>query len=468
MNFVHFETEPIIKPLLRDIRKLERKITEETKSEIYRIQEDILFWIIDSEYRIEGLKESLTFIKKFTKSINDIDKKIKKDVPYEMYYSIASSIKEDIKSYELRINILKSLMDSIIWKFCTNVEIKHLSFNKKESPIIGKIGFLQEIHVLEYLKKEYKDKKIFFILNDLTNCIKISDISVISEYGLVHLFECKMGAKEDRRNRKQILRAKKTLKFLKKGEMKVDKEYFITTDMLDNKPKTYTVEITKNKNINIEYEFTSMEECIRKAKLDGQAEIRVNDCVTFVCSDLTKPRELTKKQIKILEKSLKKPFTPELIDWMIKKGYSESESEDPQIYENLEKDVNKEKKESKLGKYLFDICQHDSRLGYRKSHYLPFALFEIPEEYILDLLLDNIFFMVKIDLDQLIKRLAQVGLKAKFINKHPLHYISIENLEGEKIICHDLFFKFGYELLSIDYFINILKFLSNPKTYKDF
>jgi len=30
MTLVHIETEPIIKPLLRDIRKLERKITEET------------------------------------------------------------------------------------------------------------------------------------------------------------------------------------------------------------------------------------------------------------------------------------------------------------------------------------------------------------------------------------------------------------------------------------------------------
>jgi len=394
MTLVHIETEPIIKPLLRDIRKLERKITEETKSEIYRIQEDILFWIIDSEYRIKGLKESLTFIKKFTKSINDIDKEIKKDVPYELYYSIVSSIKRDIESYKDRINILKSLMDSIVWKFCDNVEIKYLSFNKKKSPIIGKIGFLHEFHVLECFKREYKDKKIFFVLNDLTNCIKISDISVIGEYGLAQLLECKMSTKEDRHTRKQFSRAKKTLEFLEEGQMEVDKEYFVTTNMLDNKPEPWTVEIKKNKNINIEHEFTSMEECIRKAKLDGKAEIRVNNCVTFACSDLTKTSELTKKQKEILKKSSKKPFTPEVADWMIKKRYFESESEDSQIHENLEKDVNKEKKESKIGKFLFDVCQYDSRLGYRIPYYLPFASFKIPEEYILDLLLDRIFFML--------------------------------------------------------------------------
>jgi len=457
MTLVHIETEPIIKPLLRDIRKLERKITEETKSEIYRIQEDILFWIIDSEYRIKGLKESLTFIKKFTKSINDIDKEIKKDVPYELYYSIVSSIKEDIKSYELRINILKSLMDSIVWKFCDNVEIKYLSFNKKKSPIIGKMGFLHEFHVLECFKREYKDKKIFFVLNDLTNCIKISDISVIGEYGLAQLLECKMSTKDDRHTRKQFSRAKKTLEFLEEGQMEVDKEYFVTTNMLDNKPEPWMVEIKKIKNINIEHEFTSMEECIRKAKVDGEAKIRVNDCITFVCSDLTKNPELTKEQKKIIKKSIKKPFCLELIDRLEKKEF----------FENLEKDVNKEKKESEFRKFLFDICQYNPRLGYRESYYLPFALFKIPEEYILDLLLDRIFFMVILDLDQLIKRLAQAGLKAKFINKTPLQHISIENLEGKKFICHDLFFRLGHELLSIDYFINILKFLCDSKTYKN-
>jgi len=324
MDLIKLETEIIIKPILTELKSLSNRLNKETREKIHKIQKNILFSVIDAEYRIEGLKKEQDLIKKFLKGPKSLHNKIKKRFPFEFFYEKLYSIEGEIKELKDRINILKSFMDSIVWKFCDNVTIKSLSANVKESPIIGKIGLFYELSALEHLYNSNK-KEVIFILNDLTNCIKISDISVIGIGGIKALIECKMKPRKNKRFVRQMSRAEKLKKFLQNREIELSKEDYYTksVDLIykaagkklkaDIKPKKKIMGFGKFK-----HEFKTMEKVIKEAKLKGKAGIKVNECMSFIAFDLTKKeatngRIFTLKERRKLDKLSRQRMTPELL-----------------------------------------------------------------------------------------------------------------------------------------------------------
>ena len=114
MDLIKLETEIIIRPILTELKNLGNKLNKETRKKIHEIQKNILFSVIDAEYRIEGLKKEQNLIKKFLKEPKSLHKKIKKRFPFEFFHEKLYSIEGEIREFKDRINILKSFMDSVV------------------------------------------------------------------------------------------------------------------------------------------------------------------------------------------------------------------------------------------------------------------------------------------------------------------------------------------------------------------
>ncbi len=455
MNSIKDETESYIRPILNDLKKIGSKLDEVNKGRIYDIQYKIISLIIETEYKIKGLKSSEKSVKRFLEKCSSVSRKepkIKRSIPFIFYQNLIYNIESDIKLYKHRINILKSFLDSIVWKFCSNVQIKYMSSNQRNTEITGKIGFLHEIVILEELVGKHINKPIVFILSDATNCVTISDIVGLGKNGLRYLIECKMSTRKSDRIIRQKKRVSQLKNFLIKKEMNGEYDSVRSIyEFLGEEPKRKgPLKIKIVEFSEIENEFASMEKVIKEAKIRGSSVLNVNECVTFLAVDLRKVelKDLILKEKKKLDKISKRRLTSETLG-LFSKILSPK---------NLKEKIQKEfpKSDNKEKTFMFDVCQYDSYLRYRKKHYLPFASFPISNEVILDILLDRVLFLVILNIDKLIKELEENGLKAVYIDGPP-QFLFVKDSKGRRFAVQDLFFKIGHEVMKIESFIKNVK-----------
>lgn len=131
---------------------------------------------------------------------------------------------------------LRAVGDALAWRLF-NFDRRYilaLSRNQVPSPIVGKDGLNAELGaVMEF----WKTDRAFALLHDLTNCIRIADLTVFSEERPT-LIEVKKGGAGGSRHRDQVKRAQAAVAVLNEGAPLQGREETIALVVSDQQFKT--------------------------------------------------------------------------------------------------------------------------------------------------------------------------------------------------------------------------------------
>jgi hypothetical protein len=192
---MHKSTYDFVKNQLDIIQKI-RKEPFKYPSEILTIQENLIRKISKTEKSISKNNNEIKFFNK--------ELKVKRDVP--LIKSEANTIKLKIENLYDKKNILQNvnyilhhIADSIAFLLIDRWDIKPLSFKDSPGFISGKKGSLLERKCFRIVFK----KGGIAILNDLTNCLRYGDITILSLNKPLLIVECKSGEKMNSRGYRQ-------------------------------------------------------------------------------------------------------------------------------------------------------------------------------------------------------------------------------------------------------------------------
>jgi len=178
---------------------------------------DIQLRLIKKTFYIENK------IKRKKESIKSL-KKEKSNLPRtSQSKEIALKIKDIIKSYDMDIDdyqrilgLLKKIGDGIAFSLFQKWDIKPASFKDSSGFISGKQGFILE----KQLFNRAFNNGIPAILNDLTNCFKYGDLTIINpKNGLPYFIEAKSSANVNNRIIRQKDKLLKLTKYLETDEI---------------------------------------------------------------------------------------------------------------------------------------------------------------------------------------------------------------------------------------------------------
>lgn len=121
-----------------------------------------------------------------------------------------AAIENKIDEYHQLLAIFKSFGDAMAFTFIDRFELKSMTFKPSSGFMINKKGNRLE---RKCLRAAYKKEGIG-ILNDLTNVLKYSDLTLVSESKPFMLIELKSGKNRTQREERQRIAAKKLTDFL--------------------------------------------------------------------------------------------------------------------------------------------------------------------------------------------------------------------------------------------------------------
>ncbi len=179
------------------------------------IQETLIKRIIYVENRIRELKQTIKASKKRLGTKNQI----------RLTKEEASIIKEDIKSkhatikeYQDILHIFRSIGDALAFIYLPKWDIKPMTLKEDAGFISGKEGFRSELKTFRYAFK----KGGIAILNDLTNCLRYTDITLIRADSPPMFLEIKSSKNQNKRVKRQSTESKKLTKYLRTDQMEKD------------------------------------------------------------------------------------------------------------------------------------------------------------------------------------------------------------------------------------------------------
>jgi len=172
----------------------------------------------------EKLLKNITYIEQNIRechaSIRNLNRRLRTQQPTRLTKAEAQAIKNGISYFRHRIDeyqqlltIFREIGDALAFTYIDKYDIKPLAM--KEAP-----GFLSQ---KAGLRRELKALRTVFslgrigIMNDLTNCLRYGDISVIKD-GKVHIIEVKSGKYLNSRAQRQSAEARKVVNYLTKGD----------------------------------------------------------------------------------------------------------------------------------------------------------------------------------------------------------------------------------------------------------
>lgn len=371
-----------------------------TKKEIHDVQIRILDLLLENEYLIFYNRKIRDDIKKFIRQIVKNDPSPNKTLLKILHNLIKRFdwMEVDLKNHNY---VLKSIIDVLIWRFKENVAIRHASLNPKEDFIINKIGLSSELNFLE--KVNMDETEDFAILNDISNCEKLYDLNIFTKNGFIPREVKKKYSDSDKKLKKQIKNIKKYSKNLRRAEKNMEyNRLFVFEDAEDEQFKSVK-HVIRNSDFVEKYNWSVMENLIAQSYEKGITQQLVDDCILYQCINSSKE----------IKEELPNPF----------------------------------KKNEKI---LFTVIDEN-----RIPQLRPFFLFDIPPEFILDILLHRIEFYIILSIDRLKKRFKKEGIELISFSREG--YIKIRNGDGKVIIIELPYMRVLKECLSIESLVKYAK-----------
>jgi hypothetical protein len=188
---------------------------------MFKLQLNILMDMIDNVRNIDNYKTNLIKLQ------NDKEGTL---ISQEDYDSGSEFIKSRINGLNI-INIsLREVVDGIVWRyFKFNRPILYMLADKQEiGPPKPDAGLIESLNQFSEIFLSPKD---FAILNDISNFLRVGDITRISEDGTIELIEVKSGrGKRGRRIARQKQRMNELVEFFNTGFSEYDGHTFKIND----------------------------------------------------------------------------------------------------------------------------------------------------------------------------------------------------------------------------------------------
>lgn len=149
-------------------------------------------------------------------TIKDIKKTISKKPDHQQddYLYKLGKLEGQIEEYQEIRSILKNIVDCLVFIYLRNYwDIKPLAIRPRPGYVLGKEGLSLEMKFLNILFSVGE----VAILNDITNCLRYGDITVIRKNGEFRILEIKNSPKLSWRAVKQRVQAENILNYLESG-----------------------------------------------------------------------------------------------------------------------------------------------------------------------------------------------------------------------------------------------------------
>lgn len=172
----------------------------------FEIQRTLIQRIVYVERRIRTLKREVKEYKGLLANrppfhLSKLEaSQVKSAIEYNMYR---------LDEYQHLLGIFRSVADAIAFTYIDRWEIKPMTFKESPGFLSGKVGLAAERKVL----KEFFASGSIAILNDLTNCLRYGDITVIDSNGF-RLVEVKSTKNRNDRTDRQLSKAQKITEYL--------------------------------------------------------------------------------------------------------------------------------------------------------------------------------------------------------------------------------------------------------------
>lgn len=306
---------------------------------------------------------------------------------------------DEIEETKQRRKLLKLLGTTIAWMMLEFDRSYIRNFARGHAPgfIIGKKGF--ELELLA-LKTAFEFRNSAAVLHDITNCLLIGDLSVVSPKGILTL-ELKLKKekkKADRRERRQKRKAKIIREFYDKG---------ISTKIIPGLKSIRHISEKRDK-----HNWNELSTVIAEAFKNGYGISIVEKCCIYCAFKNDGP-----------------------IDKVIS-------------YVELFKDP------------CFMFGCHDRHIDPGLPSMMPFTCFEIPFSYKEKLLFREINFCIMIDVNSLRRIIQENGYNCRITKSSDGLILEVSSITREKEyvqISEGLIGRLLYECLSVETFINYIK-----------
>ncbi|WP_353071921.1 hypothetical protein [Tunturiibacter gelidiferens] len=183
-------------------------------------------------------------------------------------------IDSQIFMHRMTANTLRIIGDGIAWRaFGYDRSVPRVLSQNPVNQVILSEGLIAE---MDYWSSEFFTRGSFPILNCITNCLALGDVTVVREDGSVEVVEVKAGKTKDSRKIKQKQRLGAAIEVLN-GYGKLD-EKFVSVKTLPLTPQNY---------------LSKLEELLQQAEQQGTSGALISPYCYVECFDISKIEDMT-------------------------------------------------------------------------------------------------------------------------------------------------------------------------------
>jgi len=209
------EWRDVVESLIHMSRKYKNN-----KLVMFKLQLWIVWDLINESEAIIKMKEKLKELEQL-KAQGKIDE--------DQYENDVQNLKTDIESSRFTISALREIIDGMVWRyFDYNRAFMYIVADKQPVDlIVGDKGLVNSLFELADVFINQGDRAI---LNDISNFLRIGDVTNIKADGTIEFIEVKSSKKRGARFTRQKERMQETVEFFNTGIKELDDHKFVISD----------------------------------------------------------------------------------------------------------------------------------------------------------------------------------------------------------------------------------------------
>jgi hypothetical protein len=180
---------------------------------------------------------------------------------------LIEGLEREVALHKVLCGALRDIADGIAWRLLKYDRLVLSELAKR--PGVNRLSHDLRTEALEF-EHSFRSPYTLAVLNDLTNFLKIGDVTVRTEDGQIEFVEVKKGGKKSGRITRQKQAMREVVQFLNEGEREEQGQRLVAS-VLDVDPET---------------NFKEFEEVANKAARDGASLTTLGDHLLITCIDI--------------------------------------------------------------------------------------------------------------------------------------------------------------------------------------
>lgn len=315
---------------------------------LFRVQLSMLTDLVTSEQAIAQYK----------KAKEERQRKLETDVPdRDKLEDELRSIDREIYFNRAVCRAIRDIADGIVWRlFDYDRATLAMIASRPASKHINPTGL--EAELMEF-GRVYDSREGIAVLNDLTNFLKLGDVTIRKDEGTFELVEVKTGHKSSGRITRQKQSLRNTVALINTGKAE-DTDEQISISQLEVTPEAY---------------LGNLRSVIQEAEKKGVAHRRIGEYMLVECTDFEIATDMGFEKIKPI----------------------------------LDKGRDCTDKWRKEGDMVIDLISQDKYMAVK--HYAPFSLYLLPEKTRVRLMIGSLFLVSYLNMSAVLRYIEEKGWK---------------------------------------------------------